>query len=116
MDVPIFRDFDAELAEVRGDPIQYKLGGVIFRCINPVPVGLTIVMTRKMLGADVMNPQTSADMQIAAQSQNLLWQFTDPSQHDELDTAVGNLQDPSIIQKVIEYIVTQATGRPTLGS
>lgn len=117
---PIFRDFDAEMREASGDPVQFKLGGTIFTCINPVPIGATVVMSRHavdLMSAAVNPANMTPQQQTAMRRQtNLLWDWVVPEEHEALDTAVAGVVDPSIISSVIEYIVTEATGRFGQGS
>ncbi len=117
---PIFRDFDAEMREVSGDPIQFKLGGTIFTCVNPVPVGATVVMARhavEMMQAAADPSSMSPEQQLAFRRQsNLLWDWVVPECHDDLDAAISGLSDPVVINNIIEYIVTTATGRFGQGS
>lgn len=117
---PIFRDFDAEMREVSGDPIQFKLGGKIFTCVNPVPIGATVVMSRhavEMMQAAADPSSMSPEQQLTLRRQtNLLWDWVVPECHDDLDTAISGLSDPIVVNNIIEYIVTTATGRFGQGS
>ena len=103
-----FRDFDAEIAEQgEGPQVSFKLNGVVFECINPMPLGSILVLARHA-GSD--------DLVAQAKQAGILWDFVEPAQHDDLDTAVSKLGDLTMFQGILEYIITAATGRPTPGS
>jgi hypothetical protein len=108
-DVPIFRDFDAEQSESESIPISFKLGGEEFHVITPVPVGMVLVAAKNAL--------TRPDDPVSQAAQaTMLWSFVVPEEHDTLDKAVSKITDPSLIQKIFEYILTAAASRPTQGS
>ena len=103
-----FRDFDAELAERESPgPVTFRLNGVTFKCKDPMPLGSILVMTRH-----------AGDESIEAQRRqaSLLWDFVQEDQHDELDEAIQMLPDLTVMQSILEHIVTSSTGRPTPGS
>lgn len=105
---PIFHDFDAEMAEVSGEPVQFKLGGFVFTCVNPIPIGLFVVLAHKLQSA-TQEAQATATL-------NALWSCIVPEQHDLFDEAVSGLSDPGVLEKIMEYIGSSATGRPIPGA
>lgn len=117
MDDSIFRDFDAEMAEAAHLPVRFKLGGQVFTCVNPLPIGATVVFTRHALL--LSDSQTAEPLEMAKQAArlaNTLWSFVVPEQHEALDEAFSKVSDPTVLEKIIEYCITSATGRPTPGS
>jgi|SRR5688572_1982087 len=108
-DVPAFRDFDAEIAEDAGVPVTFKLGGKTFQCIHPMPLGTVLVTAKNALN----KPD---DLKSQAEQVNLLWSFVVPEQHDDLDTVISHLTDPTVITKIFEYFMTESTNRFTQGS
>lgn len=104
-----YRDFDAEIAGAPdGDPVSFKLGGTVFRCINPMPLGQIMVLAKNSLNK-------ANDLATQAQQANLLWSFVEPEQHDALDGAISGLKDLGVMTKIFEHIITSSTGRPTPG-
>lgn len=99
-----FRDFDAELAEREFVPVSFQLGGKTFRCLNPMPLG-TILVVARHAGSD--------DLQAQVEQAGMLWKFVVPEQHEDLDEAIASLPDLTIMQQILEHIITSATGRPT---
>lgn len=104
----IYRDFDAEIQEVSGEPVTFKLGGVVFACKNPMPLGLVMVMAKNALATD--NPAAQAEQA------GVLWKFVEEDQHEDLDRVMSELTDITVVSNLIEYIMAEATGRPTPGS
>lgn len=103
-----FRNFDAEMAEVHGDPITFQLDGHIFHCVNPVPVGAMVVMLRQSQMLDDLTKNTKMI--------NLVWSWIEPSEHDRFDEAMAKQSDPKVFEKLVEYITTEAAARPTPAS
>ena len=114
MDDAIFRDFDAEMTEVSGVPVQFKLGGTLFHCVSPLPIGSTVVFARHAISAKTATPEEQ--MAHGARVANVLWSFVIPEEHDALDVAFSKVTDSGMIEKLLEYIITASTGRPTPGS
>jgi hypothetical protein len=103
-----FRDFDAEIAERDpGEPVSFKLNGVVFQCIDPMPLGSILVLARHAGSEDIVS---------ASKQASILWDFVEPEQHDDLDVAISKLPDLTVMQQILEHIITAATGRPTPGS
>ena len=96
------------MREIPGEPISFQLNGVVFHCVNPIPVGAMIVMLRHV-GED-----SSVDQN--AQMVKLLWSWIDPAQHTQFDEAMSKVSDPSLFEKLVEFIVVEAGGRPTQAS
>lgn len=99
-----FRDFDAEQAEVEGDPITFKLGGFMLTCVQPPPVGGLIVMGK------YLDKDPAAQM---AGAYRMLESWIIPEQHEDLEKALMKVSDPDFMEKLLEFLVEAATGRPT---
>ena len=99
-----FRDCDAEQAEVTGVPITFKLGGTVFTCVDPPPVGGLVVMG-KYLNEDPLKQLAGV--------YKMLETWIVPEQHGDLESALMKVSDPEFVDKLIAYLVEAATGRPT---
>lgn len=105
---PVFRDFDAEMEEVTGEAITFKLSGTVFRCVHPLPIGNMLVMARRITSADIQ--------QQAGAISGALWGWVVPEQHAEFDEAVAKVTSMKQLERLMEFISEQATGRPSQGS
>lgn len=99
-----FKDFDAEEDEVTGEPIEFQLSGNKFRVIQPAPIGGLVLVARAMGDSDVSQMQAI---------DKLFLRFLPTDQHPDWDDALGRLTDLGKLEKVVEYIITEATKRPT---
>lgn len=103
-----FRDFDAELSELgEGPQVTFKLDGFVFECVNPMPLGSILVLARHA---------GTEDLVAQAKQAGILWDFVEPEQHERLDQAVSKIPDLAVFQGILEFIITESTGRPTPGS
>lgn len=101
-----FRDFDAEQsAAPKGEPIEFKLGGVRFRCVDPAPVGSLLTLAQH---ADGRNPFG----QVKAMA-TFLRAWVVPEQRDAWDEAICYVTDPTVIERLVDWLVESATARPT---
>lgn len=98
-----FRDFDAELQEATGDPIRFKLGGKVFTCVHPAPVGSLVVLARHLGGSDQDQMQGVA---------KLLYGWIEPAQHADWEEVLMRLSDVTVLEKVVEHLIQEATKRP----
>lgn len=99
-----FKDFDAEEDEVSGEPIEFKLSGRKFRVVQPAPIGGLVLVARAMGDTDVSQMQAI---------DRLFRRFLPTDQHTDWDESLGELTNLGKLEQVVEYIITEATKRPT---
>lgn len=100
-----FRDFDAGREEQEQEPIRFRLGGVEWTLITPLPLGELVNLAYDNRG-DIAAIGTLAVLK--------LYDWIVPEQRAAWRAMVANLTDNSVLSEVVQYIGEAAAARPTV--
>lgn len=103
------RDFGAAQREARGEPVRFRLRDRDFTCLDPVPVGVAVAVASTSADGDIeqMSMLGRALRSILVEQDRPKW-----------DAALLEVSDPSVLWRILSWVVVESTGRPTkeLGS
>lgn len=96
------KDFDAALAELRGEPVTFKLGGTQFRVPTPVPSAPWVAM--------VSDPNRDTELAF----HDYIREIIDPKQREAWGKAFRSSGiDAEGLTELVRYIIEEASGNPT---
>jgi hypothetical protein len=103
------RAFDAAAREATGEPITFTVGQdpYTFTVQTPLPMGQLIIFARSV--------EDSADAQTRALDK-LMRGWLIESDREHWDKCLAQLTSLDVLGQIINYIVEEATGRPTQAS
>lgn len=98
------RDFGAGQREPTGEPVRFRLGEIEFACVDPVPIGMSIVMAGALRSSEL------EQLNVYARG---IKKIIVPEQHDEWDEVLLGVSDREVLTEILKHIVSESTGRPT---
>jgi len=103
------RAFDAAVKEASGEPVTFTVNGYdhTFTVSTPLPLGQLILFARAV---------DKSEQEQARALDALLRGWLIEADREKWDDCLGQMQDIAVLGTIVNYIVEEATARPTQAS